>query len=152
MLLSYKPIWVSYGAMHLSMFLSTAGASLGQFAYFILHLSARPFLGSVRKAAPPPVCLLPILARLASSHYYFYKVYLNTLDICLRWILSYVWYGRYLEGSALFLRVLFFFDVSNVFGGVPMWSVNILIVLTTFYEMELRRCCRTCWMYPCKLD
>ena len=45
-----------------------------------------------------------------------YKVYLNTLDIFLRWILSHVRSGKSLEGSALFLRVLFL-GVSDVFGG-----------------------------------
>ena len=47
----------------------------------------------------------------------FYNVYLNTLDICLLWILSWVQSGKLLEGSAQFLRVFLFFDVSNIFGG-----------------------------------
>ena len=55
--------------------------------------------------------LLPIIV-------FFYKVYLNTLDICLILLLSRVQSGKLLEGSAPFLRVLFFFDVSDVFEGV----------------------------------
>ena len=49
---------------------------------------------------------------------YFYKVYLITLDIFFRWILSHVWYGHLIEESAPILRVLFSFDVSYIFGGV----------------------------------
>ena len=48
---------------------------------------------------------------------YFYKVYLNTLDICFRWILGHVQYGQSLEGSAPILRFLFSLDISDVFGG-----------------------------------
>ena len=47
----------------------------------------------------------------------FYKVYLKNLDICLQWIISRFWSKKLLEGSSPFLRVLFFFNVSNVFGG-----------------------------------
>ena len=42
-------------------------------------------------------------------------MYLNTLDICFRWILSHVWSGQSLEGSAPILRVLLSFDVSDLF-------------------------------------
>ena len=48
---------------------------------------------------------------------FFYKVYLNTLDICLPWLLSHVRSRRLIEGSAPFLRVFFFFGVSIVLGG-----------------------------------
>ena len=48
---------------------------------------------------------------------YFYKVYLNTLDICFRWLLGHVQYGQSLEGSAPILRFLFSLDISDVFGG-----------------------------------
>ena len=47
----------------------------------------------------------------------FYKVYLNTLDSCLHWLLSHLQSGKSIEGSAPFLRVLLFFDVSNIFRG-----------------------------------
>ena len=47
---------------------------------------------------------------------FFYKVF-HTLEICLRWILSRVQSLHSLEGSALFLRVLFFLNVSNSIGG-----------------------------------
>ena len=39
------------------------------------------------------------------------------MDICLRWLLSRVQYGILLKGPAPILRVLFFFDVSDIFGG-----------------------------------
>ena len=44
-------------------------------------------------------------------------MYLNTLDICFRWILSRVQYGQSLGGSAPILRVLFSLHVSDVFRG-----------------------------------
>ena len=46
-----------------------------------------------------------------------YKVYLNTLDICLLWLLSCVRSGKSHEVSSPVLRVLLFFNVSGVFGG-----------------------------------
>ena len=52
-----------------------------------------------------------------STIFLFYKVYTSTLDMFLRWILICVWYGHSLEGSAPFLRVLFFFDVYEFLGG-----------------------------------
>ena len=55
---------------------------------------------------------------MSAHNIYIYKVYLNTLDICFLWILSHVQYRYLLEGSALILRVLFYFAVSNVFGEV----------------------------------
>ena len=41
--------------------------------------------------------------------FYFYKVYINTLDACFWWLLIRVLYGHSLEGSALILRVLLIF-------------------------------------------
>ena len=38
----------------------------------IVWFSAQPFSGSVGEAAPPPFCVLPRLARLASDHYYLF--------------------------------------------------------------------------------
>ena len=49
---------------------------------------------------------------------YFYKVYLNILDIFFRRLLSHVQYGHLLKGYTPILRVLFSLDVSDVFGGV----------------------------------
>ena len=40
---------------------------------------------------------------------YFLKVYLNTLDVSFRWLISSVQSGHSLEGSATFLRVLLIF-------------------------------------------
>ena len=72
MLLFYKPIRGSSGAMHSCMFLSMVDTLLGRFAYFIFHLSARPFLGSVGKVDPPTVCFLPRQAWSASAHVFFF--------------------------------------------------------------------------------
>ena len=101
-------------------FLSMFNALLRRSTYFIFRFSARPFSGSFREADAPPVCFLPRLARKYSAHYLFiYKVYLNTLDIFLLWIIIRVRCGQSLEGSAPLLRVLIFFYVSDdFFGGV----------------------------------
>ena len=118
LLLFYKPIQGSSKFMRPCMYLSTVDVSLVRSEYFYLCLSARPFLGLFGKVDSPPVffCqdwhgrLLPIIVL-------FYKVYINTLDICLHWLFSRVRSGQSLEGSAPFLRFFFFFGVSDVFGG-----------------------------------
>ena len=58
------------------------------------------------------------LVRLAFDYWvvYFYKVYSNTLDICLRWILIRVQSGNTLEVSAPFSMVICFLNISDVFG------------------------------------
>ena len=110
-----SPLYIYH--MHPCIFLSTVDVSLGRTAYFIFCLSARTLLGSVAEVYPPPVCFLPRMELSSSAHYYlFYKLYLNTLDICLCWILSHVQSGQSLEGSAPFLGFLFFLKFSDVFG------------------------------------
>ena len=49
----------------------------------------------------------------------FFKMYLNTLDIFLRCILSRVWSGQLFEGSAPLLRVLSFLMCPTFLVGVP---------------------------------
>ena len=66
-------------------------------------------------------CLVP--AKTGTVGFYplyflFYNVYLNTLGICLRWLLRRVRSVQFLEGSTPFLMVLLFFDVSDIFRGV----------------------------------
>ena len=68
LLIFYKPIQVSYGAMRLCMFLSTVNVLLGQSAYIIIRLSAHHFLGSVIEADAPSVCFLQRLTWSASTH------------------------------------------------------------------------------------
>ena len=46
---------------------------------------------------------------------YLYKVYSNTLDILLRWLLRLVQFRQTIEGSNPFLGVLCFLNFSNVF-------------------------------------
>ena len=71
-------------------------------------LSSATLLGVVDEAASPPINFLPALWRGWNLviDVYFYKVYLNTMDICFYWLLSRVQYGQALEGSAPILRVL----------------------------------------------
>ena len=69
MLLFYITIQVSSGFIISCMFLFTDNASLVRSTSTIVCLSARPFLGLVGEASPPPVCLLPRLTRSDSSRY-----------------------------------------------------------------------------------
>ena len=118
MLLFYKPIRSSSRAMHVCMFYPL----LTHCSYCLLHLvlrfPARPYSGLVGKADCPPICFLISITvgYLPSLVVWLYKV-LHTLYICLRWLLSHVWSVHSLEGSAMFLRVLWFLNVSDVFGG-----------------------------------
>ena len=73
---------------------------------------------SVRRVLLPFVSCQDWNGWLSAYFIYFYKVYFITLDICFHWILCHVRYGHFLKGSALILRVLFYFDVSDIFGGV----------------------------------
>ena len=91
----------------------------------MLRLLARTFLGLVVEAASPPVNFMPALwsGWHLTIDVYFYKVYLNTLDILFSWLLIRVRSGQSLKESAPILRVLFSFDVSDVFrGGSDMVS------------------------------
>ena len=55
--------------------------------------------------------ILPVIA-------YFYKVYINTLEVCFHWILSHILYGHSLEGYNPLLRVPpFLLNVPNIIGG-----------------------------------
>ena len=81
---------------------------------------------------------------------FFFKLYLNTLDIfslsscmCLIWTFT---LGRHsiIEGSLNFAVQIFPEEVLKLLA-------NFLIVILTFSEMGIRLCRRTCWMYPHKL-
>ena len=58
--------------MRSCIFFSVADMSIWRSTFIIARLSARPFLGSVDKAAAPPVCILPILPRSVSAHYFLF--------------------------------------------------------------------------------
>ena len=66
------------------------------------------------------------------------------MDICFRWILSRVQFGQSLKVSALILRVLFSFDVSNVFGGVSEVVSKFLVVPTWSGFSPIQHT----WVYP----
>ena len=116
MLLFYKLIQGLSKVMRSCMFLSTVDASLGRSEYFPLCLSARTFLGSVGEADAPPVCFRTRLEWSYFTHYFVLQG-VSHLGYFLRWILSRVQYGQSLKVSAPFLRVLLFFDFSDVFEG-----------------------------------
>ena len=80
-------------------------------------MSARPSSGSFDDIDPTLVYFLPRLVRSDYVDFLFYKVYLNTLDIYLHWILIHVQSGQSLEVSAPLLRVLLILNISDVFGG-----------------------------------
>ena len=89
-----------------------------------------------------------LLERLVYAYYcFFYKVYYNTLDIFLRWILIRVWSGHSLEGSAPFLRVLLnSLSVRSFSEKIMKLSDIFLIVHPTFSERGVWRCWSTCWL------
>ena len=103
--------------------------------------------------------------QLASAHRFFnfYNVYSNTLDHCLRWLLSHVQYGYSLEDSSPALRVLFclrrfwrgFWGCRWIFLIVPTRSgssfpsnihgVSALVYrLSTVWLLIWRRLCGYC--------
>ena len=117
LILFYKPIQGFSGFMHSCMFLSTVYTSLGRSKFVIFCLSLRTFLGSVGEADAPPVCLLPRLARLASTHYCLFF----TRCISKPWNFA---FSGFSDVSDLdihlrdpLLRVLTRLNVSNVIGG-----------------------------------
>ena len=69
------------------------------------------------------------LSHLASTHWvvYFYKLYYNILDFWLCWLLSHFRYGQTLEGSAPFLRFLWFLNVSD---GFLEWVLKLSEILS----------------------
>ena len=67
---------------------------------------------------------------------YFYKVYLNTLDVLFFWLLSHFQYVNLLEGSAPILRVLFSLDVfeKNLEESLK-WSANFLNIFRARWRL-----------------
>ena len=98
--------------------LSPVGTSSDSLHIF-MRLSERPFWGLVGKDASPPIKFTPALWRCWHLLIWFvlYKVYFNTLDICLQWLLSCVQCGQSIKVPTLLLRVLWLLNVSDVFGG-----------------------------------
>ena len=92
-----------------------------RYASFDLELSSAALLGVGQRGGSYYRKLYTwFLERLASAQFgfvYFYKVYSNTFDICLHWILSHVQSGHLPEGLDPFLSVFLFLNVSGVFGG-----------------------------------
>ena len=92
---------------------------LGWSIYFSCACQRGPSRGwSVRRILLPYVytCLLEYMTY-NDWVVYTYKVYSNTLDICLVWIRICIWYGHSFEGSVPILRVLSSLNVSDVFRG-----------------------------------
>ena len=125
--------------------------------YSVLRLPERPFLGLVGKADPTPINFTPTFWR--GWHLriigLFYKLYFNTLNICLRWILVRVRYEQSLEGSTLegpfeaqclqpHLRG--FQNCWQIFLIVPTWDV-------LFFPSDIIGGLCSCWWvsYICLL-
>ena len=145
LLLFYKPIRGSSEALHSCMCLSQVDASLGRSAIFILALTREALLGVGRRGCFSSHMFPDVYHCWISAHWVFSfnMVYSNTLDICLRWILSRDRSGNSLEGSAPFLRVLLIFSVQRFPEEAQKLSANFLIVLLTFSERRLRKRRRT---------
>ena len=94
--------------MHSCIFNPKSTRSSDGLYYLILILPARPFLGLVEDAAPPPVKSCCVQHGWDSSLccFYFYKVCAFT-----------PWnFGNFIKDSALFLRVPFEGLISGIFG------------------------------------
>ena len=91
---------------------------LGRYKYFSCACERGPSWGWLERRFLLPYFNTRPLAQLASANLFFlfHKV-LHTLDISLPWLLSRVLFGNSHECSTLLLRVLFFPNVSIVFGG-----------------------------------
>ena len=115
--------------MRLCIFISRPSHRSDGLRLLILRLLARPFSYWWRGVCSSLLCpaktatvvFTPIII-------YFYKVWLNTLDICFSWLLSHIWYGHLLKGSAPILRIIFSLDVSNVFWRSPRSGQQILSI------------------------
>ena len=116
-------------------------------AYLSCACQYGPSLGWSARWIFLPYILHRFLTQLVSAHWfiYFYQLYSNTFYIFLRWLLICVWSVQSLEGCAPFLRDLWLFDVSNIFGGGSK-------VVRGFYTRS-RIICIVCpirspWGYP----
>ena len=127
LLLFYKPIQGSSGAMHLCMLISTVDVSLGLSVYFIFRLSVQPFSGLVGDASAPTVCFLPRLAQSNTSCYLFilqgesqHLGYFLSLDSqpCLIWTIYWAFWSV-LDDPFLF------WCLQRLRRGVTKWSANI---------------------------
>ena len=112
-------------------FLSPVVTLLGRNASFYLEVASAALLGVVGEVASPLVSFITALWRslFLSIRFWFYKVHSNTLNICWRWLLSWVWFRQLLEGSAPFLTVLLSFNVSDFFwrgfrSGQKIFSID----------------------------
>ena len=94
----------------------------------VSHFPVRTLSGLFGEADYPPVNFIPALWRgwHLPIYFYFYKVYLNTLDICFLCILNCVRSGQLLEVSTMLLGVLSPSMFSIFLEEVPKWSANFL--------------------------
>ena len=125
---------------------------LGRTASFDLVLASADLLGVVGEVASPPIKFLPSLWSGWRMPFvvYFYKVYLNTSNICFFWLLSRVWYGLSLGGYALILRVFFSFWCLQSFGGgsevVSKYSsAQACVCSVSYYILGGLRSCIRVW-------
>ena len=119
---------------------------------FFLCLSERLVSGSIGKVDAPPIPLLPRLER--SSSVLFLFLYLNTLYICLRWILNRVLFKQLIEGSAPFLRFFLFFwclwrFLRGFWIGQEMLSITPAWAVLYFLYKLFGYICSCCRGFKC---
>ena len=84
---------------------------------------------------------------------YSNEVYLNTLDIFFCWILSCVWFGQSIEGSATILRVLCLFWCFRCFWRrlqSGRWIVSFFPLELAWFPSDIIGVLRSChwvWSY-----
>ena len=131
--------------MHSCIFLSTFDASLGHSAFLSFACQHGPSQGrSVRRLLLPFFSFQEWNGRLLSITVFFYKVYLNTLDICLFCLLGRVLSGQSIESSAPLLRVLSIFLSDILLRRLQSCWRLFLIMLPTFSKRGLQRCQQPC--------
>ena len=141
LLLFYKHIIGSSGAMHLCMFSSTVDASLRWFEIFGLALASASLIGIGRRGG-------------FSSHIipnmYIRVGYLTSLGLFIftRWIYNTLEFWRKLEDYALLLEVLLLiFDVRRFLEEAPKLSEKFLLMLPTFSKRKLWKRWISCWLF-----
>ena len=142
LLLFYKHIIGSSGAMHLCMFSSTVDASLRWFEIFGLALASASLIGIGRRGGFSSH-IIPDMSIMVG--------YLTSLGLFIftGWIYNTLEFWRKLEDYALLLEVLLLiFDVRRFLEEAPKLSENFLLMLPTFSKRSLWKRWINCWLFP----
>ena len=153
MLLSYKPIRGSSGAMHSSMYLSTIDASPDGLHILSFACQRGPSRGQLTKW----ILLLFIYCQDWHGQLLPILVFF-TRCISTPWIFAFYGFSavsnmdNHLKDPLRYWESFNFSIYMTLTEGVLKWSVNLLIMLLMLSKRGIRRCRRTCWTSPRELD